>query len=500
MRALLLFAVSLSALADTGNAVCARCHAAIARQYAATPMARTSGRTGTPGFTESFATQAAAGARVAPGFVLELGGVSRRLEWFLGSGHIGRSYLFRKGGQLFQAPVSYYAEPRKWDVSPGYENKPYLEMTRAVEQACLQCHASRLQPAAAAQPFLEAGVSCERCHGAGEKHAAAPSPRNIVNPARLAPEPRDSVCAQCHLTGAARIARAGRERGSFQPGQPLRDHVAVFVAAGDAAAGPTATSHFEKFARSRCKQASGEKLWCGTCHTVHAAATPETHNRQCQTCHQPAACTGGGGPDCIACHMPKSAGASIEHLAFTDHSIPRRPAASGGTAEPVTELREFWTGSASPRDTAMGYAAAAAAEPALRAAAFAKLQAFAATSDVPLLSQLAQFQERMGREAEAAAIYERILLLDPAHAASAVNLGTLHIRQGRPREAMALWLRALARNPALIGARLNLAVAQYQSGDPAAARKSLEAVLDYEPLHPAARRMLDQLPASPTPR
>ena len=58
---------------------------------------------------------------------------------------------------------------------------------------------------------------------------------------------------------------------------------------------------------------------------------------------------------------------------------------------------------------------------------------------------------------------------------------------------MALWLRALTRNPALIGARMNLAVAQYQSGDAAAARLSLRAVLDYEPEHPAARRMLEQI-------
>ena len=38
------------------------------------------------------------------------------------------------------------------------------------------------------------------------------------------------------------------------------------------------------------------------------------------------------------------------------------------------------------------------------------------------------------------------------------------------------------------------AVAQYQSGDPAAARLSLKAVLDYEPEHPAAHRMLEQIP------
>src|SRR5829696_8988740 len=100
----------------------------------------------------------------------------------------------------------------------------------------------------------------------------------------------------------------------------------------------------------------------------------------------------------------------------------------------------------------------------------------------------------MGQDENAAALYTQILQLDPGHTTAAVNLGTHQIRQGKAKEAMALWLRALGRNPSLIGARLNLAVAQYQSGDSAAARLSLQAVLDYEPEHPAARRMLEQLP------
>ena len=75
-----------------------------------------------------------------------------------------------------------------------------------------------------------------------------------------------------------------------------------------------------------------------------------------------------------------------------------------------------------------------------------------------------------------------------------MNVGTYRIRQGSAKEAMALWLQALARNPALISARLNLAVAQYQSGNSAAAKASLKTVLDYEPAHPAALRMLAQIP------
>jgi hypothetical protein len=478
MRALLVFIAALPVLADTGNAVCARCHAAIAKNYAATGMAQTSGRTGQSAFKEQFGHP-----NVTPTYQLQIEGATRQLEYFLGSGHIGRSYLFRKAGQLFQAPLSYYSAPKKWDTSPGYETKPYPELTRAVEPACLQCHASP------SRPFVDSGVTCERCHGPGEKHAAAPGKRNIVNPASLPAEQRDSVCAQCHLTGAARIARPGRARGAFTPGEKLSDSIAVFIWDTPEGVEPTATSHFEKLNRSRCRQSSGEKLWCGTCHEAHTDSTPAHYNQQCQTCHTEKKCTGSQSQNCIDCHMPKRAAArSVEHLAFTDHAIPHRP------TEPSTQtaqaLREFWTGQASPRDTALAYAAANldAAYPLLEEAAKANAK------DIPLLLQLAQYHERGNAEEKAEKLYAQILLADPANTTAAVNLGTYKIRQGNAKEAMALWLQALARNPALISARLNLAVAQYQSGNPAAAKANLKTVLDYEPAHPAALRMLAQLP------
>lgn len=478
MRALLFFCAAISVLADTGNAVCARCHAAIAKKYAATGMAQTSGRTGRLGFREEFGHP-----NVSPSYQLQIEGAARQLEYFLGSGHIGRSYLFRKAGQLFQAPLSYYSAPKKWDTSPGYETKPYPELTRAVEPACLQCHATP------SRPFVDSGVSCERCHGAGEKHAAMPGKQNIVNPARLAAEQRDSVCAQCHLTGAARIARAGRARGAFAPGEKLSDSIAVFVWDTPEGIEPTATSHFEKLNRSRCRQASGEKLWCGTCHEAHTDSTAAHYNQQCQSCHVEKKCTGSQGQNCIDCHMPKRAAArSVEHLAFTDHGIPRRPATP--STQTAQTLREFWTGKSNPRDTALAYAAANLD------GAYPLLEEAVKTNgrDVPLLLQLAQYHERMNAEAKAEGLYAQVLAVEPGNTTAAVNLGTYRIRQGKAAEAMALWLQALARNPALIGARLNLAVAQYQSGNAAAAKASLKAVLDYEPAHPVALRMLAQLP------
>jgi tetratricopeptide (TPR) repeat protein len=252
---------------------------------------------------------------------------------------------------------------------------------------------------------------------------------------------------------------------------------------------PTATSHFEKLNRSRCRQASGEKLWCGTCHEAHTDSTPAHYNQQCQSCHAEKKCTGSQSQNCIDCHMPKRAAArSVEHLAFTDHAIPRRP--TPPSTQTAQSLREFWTGQSNPRDTALAYAAANldSAYPLLEEAAKAN------PKDIPLLLQLALYHERGNAEEKAEKLYGQILQIDPANTTAAVNVGTYRIRQGSAKEAMALWLQALARNPALISARLNLAVAQYQSGNSAAAKASLKTVLDYEPAHPAALRMLAQIP------
>ncbi|HEX2521075.1 MAG TPA: multiheme c-type cytochrome, partial [Terriglobia bacterium] len=102
----------------------------------------------------------------------------RRLDYFIGSGAAGRSYISVVEGHLFQTPVSYYAQTRKWDISPGFQEYDHAHLSRPIEVRCLECHASQLQPIAGTQnrfsepPFVEGGVSCERCHGPGAGHVS----------------------------------------------------------------------------------------------------------------------------------------------------------------------------------------------------------------------------------------------------------------------------------------------------------------------------------------
>jgi hypothetical protein len=516
---------------ETGSKVCAGCHSEIARRYLATSMARSSGAIGPGTMVETFDHARFTDVRLGAEYRVSLSPDGYRLEfardatgargdcvlrWFVGSGRVARSYILSREGFLFQAPVSYYATSGNWAVSPGFEQHKSIHFTRSVTTKCLQCHASRLQPVAGTDnrfanlPFREGGVSCERCHGPGGRHVSKmlagdrTGIAEIVNPEKLTGQRRDSICAQCHLTGAARVARSHPPRPTYRPGDLLSDYTEYFVWNG-ASGAMNANSHFEKLWQSACKRAGGDKLWCGSCHDPHGEPAPAErvnfYRARCSKCHTSSACTEkpetrrGSDDDCIGCHMPKAKVRDTEHAVFTDHSIPRRQALTSEMPDSRGKLEQFWKTPAGERDLGLAYAAAAAADPELRAPGLVLLRKAAARDpgDVPVLMQLAQFADEDGREEEALARNQGILRLDPSQTAVAVNLGVALMKQGRVQDAIRLWQDALARNPGLTGARINLAVAQYRSGEASRAQATLRKALEYDPDEPAARKLLAEI-------
>jgi hypothetical protein len=486
MRVAILLLVAISGRAQVGSLACARCHAEIYRKYMATGMARSSGQVGTGRFTEKLPANAGAYrvTREKDSFRMQftrpsaqVNGV-RDLKWFIGSGNVGRSYAFSVDGFLFQAPVSYYSSVARWDLSPGYAGKPTIELAKPIEEPCLTCHASRPQLIPNHQnryldpPFLEAGIGCERCHGGGTDHA-------VVNPAKLDAARRDSICQQCHLTGAARVPRPGRGVGTFRPGELLSDHLAVFV--WDQPGGErAATDHSEQLARSKCKLASGDRLWCGSCHDPHSEDTAKARV-SCQGCHAPKACTSPAtSADCVSCHMPKARSREGEHVAYTDHTISRRPAPPPAARD--RRLRSFWRGEPAERDLAI--ALASRGQPDLPL-----LEKLRGADDAPVLVQLAQLYDAQGKQDPAEALYERVLRLDPSNAAAGANLAIYRARKGRTQEAIALWQDVFERNPALAGAGINLAVAQSGAGDRAGARRTIDRLLQFHPDLDAVRQL-----------
>jgi len=440
----------------------------------------------------------------------------QRIDYFVGSGRVGRSYLFSIDNFLYQAPVSYYAASSRWDLSPGYERYDYLYFARPVEPACLRCHASRVLPLAGTQngfesvPFLEAGIGCEMCHGEGDEHVRQngrqAKTHAIVNPARLTSEQRDSICAQCHLSGVARVEKSGRDLGSFRPGDRLSDYLSVFVRT-DVPEDMKVTSHVEKLAVSRCKLASGERMSCSSCHDAHQVPADgdkiSYFRKKCLECHAARPCTErpavrlAADNNCIGCHMPRNTVVDVQHAAYTDHSIPRRPGGASKAASRDCRIEPFSGTRATERDLALSYAQVAIEKnnQVCGSWAFELLRKLEPLNprDPAILLQLAYLYDLRSNEAEAMALYERALEADPSQVTAAINLGAALSQRGRADRAMQLWKDALTRSPGAETASLNLALAQYRTGDIQSAAATITRALRLSPGSDKLRKLLSQL-------
>jgi len=171
---------------ENSDAVCAKCHQPIYDSYQKTPMAQASGEA-MDGLLPGEFTHAASGVhyrlflrdgrawlsydRPNPPAGRALNG-EQELEYFVGSGQRGRTYLFQKQGFWFESPVNWYGKQRVWDMNPKSLNVREMSFTLKVDSGCLHCHASAVRPVLpgasnhfAAQPFLYGGITCESCHG-----------------------------------------------------------------------------------------------------------------------------------------------------------------------------------------------------------------------------------------------------------------------------------------------------------------------------------------------
>lgn len=515
------------------SASCAGCHREIYESYRTTPMASSSGRIGEGPFREDFTRStfhhAQSGftyrvSRDAGQIFFEFENPSapqlsgrKPISYFVGSGAAARSYLLDVEGFLFEAPVAYYSAGAKWDLAPGYTNYAYPYLTRPAHPGCLNCHASFLNTTPGTQngygkpAFGEGGISCERCHGPGDAHIAQmTAPRvagaaNIVNPAKLDPRRRDSICSQCHLTGLARVLRPGRSWNSFRPGDLLSDAITVFVRTGQSS-GLTVTSHVEKLAQSACKRVAGDRLWCGTCHDPHSRPAPgqrnEWYRSKCLGCHKadtckaPTAARSQQGDNCIACHMPKSEVADALHVVYTDHSIPRRPRAAS-TAKQDADLVPFDGGRAAGRDLGLAYAMVAGRERNTqyrsRGEDLLKRAAREDTHDTEVLLYLGELYRNTSRPDLAAPLFRRAIELDPAQVTASVGLGAIAMERGEFASAIRLWEDALAKNPGLELVRINLALAQWRAGQLDPAESNLNKVISLSPGFAQPRELLEKL-------
>jgi hypothetical protein len=509
-----------------GSQACASCHAEIYRSFMRTPMAQSSGRVGAADAKERFDGATFRDAQRAYAYTVGRQGAAyhfdfrqqgstqpvqgrRQLEYFVGSGHAARSYVLNVDGFLYEAPVAYYTNPGSWNAAPGYAFYSYPYLTRPILPGCFQCHASGIQwipgtqNAYASPPFREGGVACERCHGPGSDHITAGKP--MINPVKLVAPERDSVCEQCHLSGEVRLPKPGKDDLTFQPGDRLTDSVTVFVRSGSAAR-MKVTSHVEDLEQSACKRASGAKLWCGTCHDPHsvpAAAEKAAYFRsKCLSCHQTSDCRAtpaarqANGDNCVTCHMPGNPTTDVDHVVFTDHSIPRRKGAAAGTQAADAPLVPFGGGTAGARDLGLAYAILGQREQnaAYLERAFDLLRDAVArgTADAQAVAYLAEFYRDRKDDAHALPLYEQAWRMDPTQAPVAAALGAYQMQTGNFDEAIRLWNQTLAINPALVLVRANLAAALLRTGHADQAQATMRKALEFNPSFQATRDFLER--------
>jgi tetratricopeptide (TPR) repeat protein len=545
--------------AAAGNEVCAKCHRGISDTYAGTAMARASGPA-MQGFLAGELQHAASGVQyrvyeedgdawlsfdrsAAP----ELHG-KRKLLYFIGSGHRGRTFLFADDGFVFESPINFYAQKGidakgVWDMAPAFENTREMPLNLPAASSCLACHTSGSQAPIAGTDnkygtplFAHAGITCERCHGAGAGHvnqmgathmntsggakpagaAAAATGAAIVNPAKLSPGRRDAVCMQCHLEGNAAIEQSGRHLLQFQSGDDLSDFVHYFVLTGGGKDKMRAVSQFEALAESKCKRASGDAMTCTSCHDPHSSPSPAEkvafYRGKCLTCHGVpfAAKHHVEQPDCAQCHMARLATKDVAHTQATDHRIlrvPLMPLQGVGSAydpshgpPPEPKLTRFPapTGPAdeSVRDLALAWVAMGGGNSSVAFTEATRLleQAVVQSPEDPaILSALGYNEQRRKLVDKAREHYEHALRIDPLAGEAAADLAVIEANAGNLQRAIALWKPAFERAPARSTLGLNLARGLCVSGHGDQAHAVVVRVLEFNPDSAAARGMLRQL-------
>jgi predicted CXXCH cytochrome family protein len=461
------------------------------------------------------------------------------VRFALGSGKRGITFLIERDGFLFQSPIAWFTEKARWGISPGYgEPNPRPNFERPIQTECLFCHTNKLHSAAGTlnryePPIFEGhSIGCERCHGPGALHVqvdglSAQPDVTIVNPAKLAPALRESVCQQCHLQGWFRFPRAGRDWFDFRPGLPLHRFLAVFVRQNSDEANLEFIGQVEQMESSRCFRASQGQLGCISCHDPHRLPAPFSkaayYRERCLECHERAGCAlpraerqaGGRGDDCVVCHMPRAPVTNITHTAVTDHRIlrtasrgvPDRPRQTSELPGDVPVRDYHWELMTQDerRDAARDLGVALQSVPQILHAS-ARLAKIAATRALPLLEAAARDRpddlparetlgyalETLDRREDALRTYQAILAIEADRESTLPSAARVLARLRRPDLARLAMQQAIAVNPWCSDYHLALARACQQAGDGPAAIAACRFAIRLNPELFEARALLIQ--------
>lgn len=305
-------------------------------------------------------------------------------------------------GRYVRLPLAYHLVEQRWIhvngafLGPNPDN--FFGKSRVWNETCVYCHNTR--PSGNPKPFEngtrgyetevgELGISCEACHGAGERHVQAHQEAGrratedefgdptIVNPARLIVARSVEVCGHCHGGGMPRLHAWNPETlaDPFLAGQELKQFWLLHRSDaemrqqaksqgmqislpqssepidarfwGDGTPLTTALE-YQGLTMSACYQNGEGKLTCLTCHSMHHGEPNHQlkdgmrSNEACYGCHDSFRArlaehthhpTDSSGSQCFNCHMPHQVYSLLSTHRSHRIAIPR-VAESRGTGKP----------------------------------------------------------------------------------------------------------------------------------------------------------------------
>lgn len=222
-------------------------------------------------------------------------------------------------GGLHVLPLQWLVKPKRWEMVAGEDDQHWKRREAAFQFECLGCHTTRpivnLDEGKGAfdTRWVDAGVSCEACHGPGQAHLEAPpgeKAETILNPAKLAdPERAAMICGACHTRGMSTDQRHAwpvgyrpggqlnflfdTRPGVYPDGSPKEHHQQYddWKNSGHAKAGVMcwdchAPHHTGKSNRFQLKLPGS--ILCATCHQVNSSGVHSLHSvNNCMGCHMP---------------------------------------------------------------------------------------------------------------------------------------------------------------------------------------------------------------------
>jgi hypothetical protein len=279
--------------------------------------------------------------------------VRRPVVMSTGSHHFQTYWINgRHGNHLWQVPWVFHLATKRWMPAEDAFLAPPTAPHRLTlwNKNCIQCHVVAGHPGldpqtgTFASSVADYGISCEACHGPGEKHVAKyrgqaenhatadDEDTAVINPAKLEHARSAQVCGQCHSYFSFSDPEFWSTGFKYRPGDDLHatrmihDFDDEYVQSrpdllqgywGDGTM-RIAGREFSAMDDSLCFQ-RGE-LSCVSCHSMHDFEAPD--DQLAPGHRQPAACTqchaghgeriaehthhapGSAGSNCYNCHMP----------------------------------------------------------------------------------------------------------------------------------------------------------------------------------------------------